>query len=231
MSQASRAENVSADPTDGDTRQHVMRLLLKSGPITAAELGEHLGLSAAGVRRHLDILVEEGLAEVAPGRSKPGRGRPAKHFRLTDAGRAEFGHDYDELASAALDALRTVGGPDAVRQFARARVDSIVDTVDGVGEGADDDTVEETARKLAETFDEHGYAATVTRVGNGIQICQHHCPVAHVAAEHPELCQAEHEAIAAKVGLHIQPLALIKDGNGVCTTNIPLVPAGSSTRQ
>lgn len=47
--------------TDGDTRRQVMLLLLKEGPITASDLGTELGLSAAGVRRHLDILVEDGL--------------------------------------------------------------------------------------------------------------------------------------------------------------------------
>ena len=50
--------------TEGDTRRHVMLLLLKDGPVTASYLGERLGLSAAGIRRHLDILVEEGLTEV-----------------------------------------------------------------------------------------------------------------------------------------------------------------------
>ena len=35
-----------------------------------------------------------------------GRGRPAKVFALTDAGRAEFYTAYDELAIQALDFLR-----------------------------------------------------------------------------------------------------------------------------
>ena len=47
--------------TDGDTRRQVMLLLLKDGPVTASHLGERLGLSAAGIRRHLDNLVEEEL--------------------------------------------------------------------------------------------------------------------------------------------------------------------------
>ena len=47
--------------------------------------------------------------------------------------------------------------------------------------------------------DQAGYATTTTRVGGplrGIQICQHHCPVSHVAAEFPELCEAEQQAIS-----------------------------------
>lgn len=214
--------------TEGDTRRQVMLLLLKEGPITASYLGKRLGLSAAGVRRHLDILVEEGLTEVVNRRpvARNGehatRGRPAKHFRLTDAGRAQFGHAYDALASDALSALREVGGSEAVKAFAIARMERLVDDIrPSIRE---DESVEEVARRLAEALDAHGFAATVDRAGKGVQICQHHCPVAHVAAEHPELCEAEQEVISSVLGTHVQPLATIVNGHGICTTNIPLTP-------
>lgn len=217
--------------TEGDTRRQVMLLLLKEGPITASYLGKRLGLSAAGVRRHLDILLEEELAEVVNRRpvTKNGestRGRPAKHFRLTDAGRSQFGHAYDALASDALNALREVGGSEAVKAFAVSRMQRLVDDVRPVV--GDDESVEDAARKLAEALDAHGFAATVDRAGHGVQICQHHCPVAHVAAEHPELCEAEQEVISDLLGTHVQPLATIVNGHGICTTNIPLTPINRS---
>lgn len=219
-------ETRSTVSSEGDTRRRVMLLLLKDGPITASLVGERLGLSAAGVRRHLDILVEEGLTEVV---DRPplkgattGRGRPAKYFRLTDRGRAQFGHAYDELASEALTALRTVGGSEAVKVFAKARFERLLADVAEVTDPSD--SVEDTARRLAKALDAHGYAASVTQAGQGVQICQHHCPVAHVAAEHPELCEAEQEVFSALLGQHLQPLASIADGHGICTTNIPLTP-------
>lgn len=213
------AETRSTRSHDGDTRREVLVLLLKLGPVTASELGARLGLSAAGVRRHLDNIVDDKQAEIVE-RKPAGRGRPAKHFRLTAAGRAEFGHGYDALASAALDALRVAGGAEAVREFAKSRVESVVEDVTPASDS--DDSVEETAQDIAAAFERNGYAVSVTRAGAGIQICQHHCPVAHVAAEHPELCEAEHEVIASRVGLHVQPLASITEGHGICTTNIPL---------
>lgn len=223
--QPSREADVQKETrsTEGDTRRQIMLLMLKDGPVTASHLGKKLGLSAAGVRRHLDILVESGLTEIVHRPGKPGssgRGRPAKHFRLTDQGRAHFGHAYDELASDALDALRDVGGPEAVKLFAKARFQRLLDDVAPLTDAGED--VEDTARKLAEALDAHGYAATVTNAGHGIQICQHHCPVAHVAAEHPELCEAEQEVFSALLGTHVQPLASIAEGHGICTTNIPV---------
>ena len=70
------------------TRDAVARLILERGPQTAAALADRLGLSPAGVRRHLDALVADGLlVECEPAaRVQRGRGRPARVYALTDAG-------------------------------------------------------------------------------------------------------------------------------------------------
>lgn len=208
---------------DGDTRRRIMLALLEYNPASAGVIAEDLGLSAAGVRRHLDILVDEGLAETAPAPSSGprGRGRPAKSFRLTAAGREQFGHGYDALATAALEALRDAGGDAAVTAFAERRVAEILSGVTPVSEGADR---EDVVRAVAEAFRRHGYAATVNETAGNIQICHHHCPISHVAHDFPQLCAAEHEALSNLLGQHIQPLATIADGNGICTTNIPIRP-------
>jgi predicted ArsR family transcriptional regulator len=56
------------------------------------------------------------------------------------------------------------------------------------------------------------------------ELCQHHCPIAHVAAEFPQLCEAETEALSKVLGTHVQRLATIGHGDGVCTTFIPKAP-------
>jgi predicted ArsR family transcriptional regulator len=47
--------------------------------------------------------------------------------------------------------------------------------------------------------------------------------VAHVAAEFPQLCEAETQVISRLVGTHVQRLATIAHGDGVCTTHIPRI--------
>jgi predicted ArsR family transcriptional regulator len=42
-----------------------------------------------------------------------------------------------------------------------------------------------------------------------------------VAEQFPELCEAETEVFAALLGTHVQRLATIAHGDGVCTTYIP----------
>ena len=57
-------------------------------------------------------------------------------------------------------------------------------------------------------------------LAGGEQLCQHHCPVAHVAAEFPQLCEAETEAFGRLLGTPVQRLATIAHGDGICTTHV-----------
>jgi len=227
--QAAAAGAVGAAVSDGHTRRAIVRLLLESGSITAGEIGDRLGLAPAGVRRHLDALIEAGDAEftAAAAWQQVGRGRPAKRFRLTAAGRAKLDHAYDDLASAAMRQLREIGGENAVRMFARRRIDTILADV-APADSAEDADVEAAAERVAGALTKAGYVATTTRVGgpiHGMQICQHHCPVSHVAEEFPELCEAEQQAMGEVLGTHVQRLATIVNGNYACTTHVPLTPA------
>ncbi|WP_206615758.1 helix-turn-helix transcriptional regulator [Rhodococcus xishaensis] len=208
---------------EGHTRAAVVQLLVEEGPISATDIGARLGLSAAGARRHLDALIEAGEAQEASsaGWRQRGRGRPAKLFQITAAGRGKLGHTYDDLASAAMRQLREIGGEAAIEDFARRRVQSIVADVTPVA--ADEpEAVESTAESIAEAFTSAGFAASTRPVGNGVQICQHHCPVSHVAEEFPELCEAEREAFSELLGRHVQRLATIANGDCACTTHVPL---------
>src|SRR4051794_39700744 len=84
-----KIDALSDGTADYRTREAVARLLLERGPQTAVTLSNLLELSPVGVRRHLDALIGEGL--VTTHTRKPlgqrGRGRPAKVFALTEAGR------------------------------------------------------------------------------------------------------------------------------------------------
>ena len=74
---------------------------------------------------------------------------------------------------------------------------------------------------LAEFLTDEGFAANNHSQGIGEELCQNHCPIAHVAAQFPELCEAETEAFSKLLGTHVQRLATIAHGDGVCTTFIP----------
>ena len=213
---------------EGPTRGQVARLILELGPSTAATLGGRLGLTPAAIRRHLDNLLAEGMIETRTARTygNRGRGRPAKVFVITDAGRSAFEHAYDDLASNALRFLAETAGPDAITEFARKQVSDLERRyAPAVARG----DLPSRVQALAEALSADGYAASAgpapaiggSRAEAGEQLCQHHCPVAHVAEQFPQLCEAETEVFARLLGRHVQRLATIAHGDGVCTTHIP----------
>jgi len=207
---------------DGRTRDRVTQLLLEHGPATAAQVGEALGLSPAAIRRHLDAMLADGLVtgREQPQRGPRGRGRPAKVFVLTDAAREAFPHTYDGLATAALRWIAQHGGDDAVADFVSSQVASLEERCQVAMKGASDNPLAR-AEALAHALTAEGYAASASAIASGGQLCQHHCPVAHVAVEFPQLCEAETRVISRLVGTHVQRLATIAHGDGVCTTHIP----------
>ncbi|MDT3396070.1 ArsR family transcriptional regulator [Streptomyces sp. B1866] len=207
------------------TRDRVIRSIRDHGPSTAAELALRLELTQAAVRRHLDALVTDGVVEPREKRvyGARGRGRPARAFALTDCGRDAFEHAYDQLA---VDALRWIAqsagggerGRAAVAAFARARLAAQAEAYRAAVDAAGPET---RAEALARALTADGYAATARGAPVGEQLCQHHCPVAHVAEHYPQLCEAETEVFSELLGTHVQRLATIAHGDGVCTTFIP----------
>jgi predicted ArsR family transcriptional regulator len=203
---------------DLSTREAVARSVLENGPSTAVVLGERLGLTPAGIRRHLDLLVADGVLEARDPHSaiSRGRGRPSKVFMMTDSGRQQFEHSYDDLAVAALKFMSSQSGEQMVQAFADSRAEDIKRKAEVALAKRS-----HKSEALATFLTEQGYAASIEVRANGEELCQHHCPIAHVAAEFPQLCEAETEAFSQILGTHVQRLATIAHGDGVCTTFIP----------
>jgi len=224
---AGASQNVE---TDASTRQRVASSILEHGPSTAAELAERLGLTPAAIRRHLDVLLASGHLEARERRvyGSRGRGRPAKVFVLTDAGRSVFYTAYDGLAIEALEFLSAAAGPEAVTLFAESRMaENEQRYQQRIAHAAPDST---PVQALAAVLSEDGYVASTLPSAIGEQLCQHHCPVAHVAERFPQICEVETAAFSRLLGVHVQRLATIAHGDGVCTTHVPHVSAPSGRR-
>jgi predicted ArsR family transcriptional regulator len=83
------------------------------------------------------------------------------------------------------------------------------------------------AQALAAALSEDGYVASTLPSATGEQLCQHHCPVAHVAERFPQICEVETAAFSRLLGVHVQRLATIAHGDGICTTHVPHVSSSS----
>lgn len=213
---------------DPRTRELVARSILENGPSSAPALALRLGLTPAGIRRHLDRLVAEGVLEAREPHPAVvrGRGRPSKVFLMSDSGREKFEHSYDDLAVSALKFMSAQMGEHVVADFAKNRAEEIERKAALTLTKKGNKSVE-----LAHFLTEQGYAASIEVRPMGEELCQHHCPIAHVASEFPQLCEAETEALSRLLGTHVQRLATIAHGDGVCTTFIPTPQTGINNRK
>jgi predicted ArsR family transcriptional regulator len=228
VSERAEGPNPAPHVLEARTRDRVRQAISEDGPLTASALACRLGLTPAAVRRHLDLLIEKGaIVEHEPANAASrGRGRPARAYVLSEAGHVGMDSDYDDVATSALRFLAEHAGEDAVSEFARERIAEFEQRYAAqLAESGKD--VASRADVLATALSANGFAASTRPVGAGtplagVQLCQGHCPVQHVAAEFPQFCDAETDAFSRLLGVHVQRLATLAHGEHVCTTFIPL---------
>lgn len=205
----------------------VGQALLQAGSATAANLAEELGLTGAGIRKHLDTLLAAGLVESserapygpAALNSPKGRGRPAKVFMLTAKGRKVFGEQEESLALTAMKFMSANSGDAAVAAFANQMAQNFENRHAEILQLSDS---HDRALALVDALSTDGYVATIAPgLGDSIQICQHNCPMGDVAIEFPIVCEAETEAFSRLTGVHVTRLATIANGHPICTTLVP----------
>lgn len=216
---------------DCSTRERILRLIVEEGPVSAVQLATDLDLTAAGVRRHVGVMLAAGeiVEHHAPTPGRAQRGRPARHYVATARGQASLSDAYSELAAEALAYVARLGGEDALRRFARERVREMHSHHgDAIARATD---VQGRLGILADRLSGDGFAASVRPLpgGRAVQLCQGHCPVQTVAARYPQLCEAEAQLFSDLLGVHVQRLSTLASGAHVCTTHVPLTTVPTTT--
>ncbi|MFW7414970.1 helix-turn-helix transcriptional regulator [Demequina sp. SO4-18] len=208
------------------TRDRVLGLIASAGPITASTLAVELGVTPAGVRRHLGALSDSGLIEEhePPGQHVRGRGRPAKSYVATTEGQQSLATAYTSVAVDAMTFMREHG---QLEEFVEAKSLELEHALAAVVPA--DAPMSERVAALSSALADRGFATSV-RPGPGgytVQLCQGHCPIQSIAEEAPEWCEAETRAFSRVLDVHVQRLSTLAGGAHVCTTTIPVASAAA----
>lgn len=195
---------VPAEPADHEstTRARLLQLIIAEGPVTTASLAATLHLSAAGIRRHIGCLEEADLVTVREvGRRTGARGRPARAYVATERAHAARNGEYTDIAAQALRFIEDAVGAQGVEEFANRRLAAFEERYAPQVTAPD---VRGRVEQLAAALSADGFAASVRPVEGAltVQLCQGHCPVQHVAAQFPQLCDAESRVFSRLLGSH-----------------------------
>lgn len=192
-----------SSPASGDrqTRRAVIHLLKTDGPLTSAQMGERLGLTAMAVRQHLYALQSEKFVAVEE-RPVP-IGRPAKYWRLTKQADRLFPDAYAELSVSLIGALGDAFGPDGLQRVLESRAARqealYAERIPATG------SLKQKVRQLARIRNEEGYMAEAHSVGGGaFLLTENHCPICAAATQCQGFCASELDLFRKVLGPGVQ---------------------------
>lgn len=203
--------------TEAD-RPALLDLLKIHGPSNAPRLAHLRRVHTTAVRQQLAMLEREGLVEARV--QKVRIGRPTHVFALTEKAEALFPQAYGPLALALLRQLRDVDGERKIDQLFDRRTRSLIQAYRKRLAGK---SVVEKWRELARIRAEEGYMAQAE--GKGLS--EHHCPVAAIAKEFPQVCRFEKLLFEAVLGGPIDRTEHLATGGRACS----YVPERSSKQE
>lgn len=228
----------------GARQKQLMRLLLKNkGGMTVDELAQALKVTRNAVRQHLATLSKNGF--VAPGRTRPTRGRPQQLHVLTDAGKEAFPRHYSWFAQLLVDAIAGEHGAEGLRTRL-GRVAAAVATqlqqrgaVNGNGNAAANGNgapnhgavaaaapavangnsadLRQKVARLASVMDELGYDARVGADVNAMPAIEaDNCIFHELAKKNPEICHFDLALLSSATDSKVEHHECMARGGNVC---------------
>jgi predicted ArsR family transcriptional regulator len=181
---------LSDTPPDAEqppTRQKIILALRHHGSMTAAELGDLLGISSMGARRHLDALAREEWVRFEVVRR--GKGRPSHLYRLAARAEGLFPKKYAQLTNELLGYLVAEQGGAVVNELFERRAQNRIRVARSQLAAL---PFAERVAGVTAFLNREGYLAEVQTLEAGVFVMtQHNCPVCDVAAEFKAACSSE----------------------------------------
>jgi predicted ArsR family transcriptional regulator len=201
----------------GSTRQSILQLLRRHGPMTALELSDALSVGAVGVRQHLALLERDSLVFISGLRRNVGR--PSHLYGLTAEAEERFPKRYDTLALDMIACVGEVGGAEAVDHVLAARRGAAARELAPALAGK---SRAEQVATLAGVLAEQGYMCEWEQDPDGsFLLTEYNCPMDCVARRHPQICAHEILLYEELLGVPLTREGTIAAGAHCCCYHIP----------
>lgn len=191
------------------TRDRILQYIIENREIRVEDLSEELGITSAGVRRHLDNLRADGLVDARTVRQATGR--PYYAYFATEKATQGVPPAYADLLERML---RSLGERDDViatvmTSVAQSVAEKHMHEVAGL-------SAEELAAQVTTSLRAEGILENWRSEADGIHFVNGRCPY-HKAAEISKLpCEADRKTIELLLGHDVEQLNRIVDGAACC---------------
>jgi predicted ArsR family transcriptional regulator len=207
-----------ASLNENPTREKIIMLLKKNGPMPIEYLSKELKITSMGIRQHLLSLERKGLIDYVT--KKQGIGRPAFLYRLTDKADDLFPKAYHSFIIDTLKDIERNEGREKVDElFKWRKMRLIKDTKDILS----DKNLDEKVYGLRDMLESKGYFVELDEDDSAYTLKEFNCPISQVATEFKEACKHELQFYKEVLGRDVKRLECMSDGNVSCTYSIPKI--------
>jgi DeoR family transcriptional regulator, suf operon transcriptional repressor len=204
--------NAEVEPT----REKLLSILRKSGPMSVSQMAEFLGVTSIAVRHHLGVLEKDDLVQ---GREeRHGIGRPRMLYRLSERAMDSTPSKYFMLTNMLLEKIKEQLPPEMMERFFMDIASGMAVDLKKQLEGL---PLEKRLTRLVELLEKEGYVARVEAVGpEQYRLTELTCPYRKISLKHPEVCHLDESFFASALSAKVEHKSCILDGSESCTFTI-----------
>jgi len=206
--------------SENPTRERILFLLKKKGPLSIDDLSRQMGITPMGIRQHLISLERKGFVDYVARRY--GVGRPAFLYKLTEKADDLFPKAYYKFMLTTLKELEKNEGRDKVDEIFRWHKEKILkERKDSL---SDKKSLQDRVYALKDLLESDGYLVDLDMDDNNFILKEFNCPIAKVATEFREACKYELQIYRELLRKDITRQECIGEGSPSCTYVIPKTP-------
>lgn len=203
--------------SENPTRERVLFLLKKKGPLSIDDLSRQMGITPMGIRQHLISLERKGLVDYIARRY--GVGRPAFLYKLTEKADDLFPKAYHRFILSTLNELEKNEGREKIEEIFRWRKEKILrDRKDTLLEKK---SLQDRVFALKDFLELDGYLVDLDMDDGKFILKEFNCPIAKVAAAYREACKYELQVYKELLRKEVTRQECIAEGSPSCTYIIP----------
>jgi len=202
---------------ENPTREKILMLLKKKGPLSIEDLGKELNITSMGIRQHLLSLERRGL--IVYSTKRQGIGRPAFMYMLTDYADDLFPKSYHEFLIGTFKDIEKHDGRKKIDDIFKWRKSRILKEMKEML--AEAKNMPDKLNNFRDMLESKGYFVEIADSNGHFMLKQFNCPIFKLASQFREACVYELQMYKDFLGKEVNRVECLADGDLSCTYIVP----------